>query len=347
MFGIQSLHQLRLLSLIGGLTLSASLVVAQPPANAPKSSTSTNTTKKTSSPAAKVPTSLPSGSGFVRVQSTAPAELPESVPNAPATPASAPSSAANAPAAAPSTSAAPVSGEGCPNGGCVPTGKTWPGQPTDPCSPVTSWGPEIPVLPVNRNTGTGADGLGFGPCRLPCVPGAGTGVTFKQCLNNAINIKRTPAIMANPNGTFTRMAFERQRVNALAEYFVMYKEEFVADGTKLTDSGFRHLCGIVKRFEDCRPMPIQIEVVDAEKKVAEARKLAVVEALMKLGIDATSAIARVQAINYCGPRAEPLRYEAVERVGNAALQSSGNQLGTFGFGGLAGIGGIGGFGGFR
>ena len=84
-----------------------------------------------------------------------------------------------------------------------------------------------------------------------------------------------PAYPVPPNGTYTRMAFYTQHTNALAEYFVIYEEDFYQGSDRLNPAGVRHLGGVIRR----------LPVLDAPVKVEptgnadlDARRLAAVSA---------------------------------------------------------------------
>jgi hypothetical protein len=135
-----------------------------------------------------------------------------------------------------------------------------------------------------------------------------------------------------PLGSAVRAANDAQRINALAEYFVVYREDFDAGAATLNPTGERHLDGIARRLRQV-PVPVRVEPT-GDPLLDEKRRVAVIEALGKHGVPFEDASARVI---FGTTRAEGLRYSDIERV-YGRFQNSG------GFGGLGG--GFGGFGGF-
>jgi len=173
---------------------------------------------------------------------------------------------------------------------------------------------------------------------------------------------KAPATVLLPLGTAVRSATDLQRMNALAEYFVVYREDWLENAPTLNPTGVRHLSGIVRRL-GMVPAPIRVEpsgIADLDDR----RRLAITGWLLEAGVSTAEAAGRVVI---GGTRAEGLRYTDIERVygrevsggggggGGGGGFGGGNGFGggTFGGGGFGGGGfggggfGGGGFGGFR
>lgn len=129
--------------------------------------------------------------------------------------------------------------------------------------------------------------------------------------------------------TYTRQAFETQRQNALAEYFVLYREDFLYDEVELNETGLRHLDWIVRRMNQIGA-PIKIEPT-GKAELDELRRLKVIDSIVKLAGDPN----RVQSGT---TRAEGLRSEDITTIGSRFYST-----GT-GFGSGGGGGGVGGYG---
>ncbi len=155
---------------------------------------------------------------------------------------------------------------------------------------------------------------------------------------------KIPATIPLENGAVVRSIFERQKQLALAEYFVVYREDFLTGTSVLNATGLRHVEGIYKRLSMI-PDNVRVEPT-GNAKLDQNRREAVIKALIQLG--APSEIS--MRVGSGTTRAEGLRYEDVPTVGSAnPLTGSGGGSGGAGGGGgggfgLSGGGGIGGFG---
>lgn len=149
---------------------------------------------------------------------------------------------------------------------------------------------------------------------------------------------KTEATVVPPQGTAVNTIYDMQRQNALPEYFVLFREEFNRNEAGLNDSGVRHLDGIIRRMS-MTPAPIKVEPT-GKPGLDELRRQAVIEALVVTGVDAKSAVSRVQIGS---SRAEGLRYEEVDRTGLLFLSGVRTNMGG-GFGGMGGGFGGGGYG---
>jgi len=184
-----------------------------------------------------------------------------------------------------------------------------------------------PVEPTPATGGPVAGGPTTGCATTPACPTARCPdcAFYKRCI-------LAPATVVPPLGSAVRAANDAQRINALAEYFVVYREDFDAGAATLNPTGERHLDGIARRLRQV-PVPVRVEPT-GDPLLDEKRRVAVIEALGKHGVPFEDASARVI---FGTTRAEGLRYSDIERV-YGRFQNSG------GFGGLGG--GFGGFGGF-
>lgn len=153
---------------------------------------------------------------------------------------------------------------------------------------------------------------------------------------------KIPPTGAVANGAVVRSIFERQKQLAMAEYFVVYREDFLTNSATINDTGLRHVSGIYKRLDTINDS-ILVEPT-GNAKLDEQRRDAVIRALIELG--APSGVSgRIAAGT---TRAEGLRYEDVPSVGRRNPLSGGG-FGLNGSGGFSGGGGgglSGGFGGF-
>jgi hypothetical protein len=153
---------------------------------------------------------------------------------------------------------------------------------------------------------------------------------------------KIPPSAAIAHGAVVRSIFERQKQLAMAEYFVVYREDFLTNTATLNDTGLRHATGIYKRL-DVIDDSVLVEAT-GNAKLDEQRRDAVIRALIELGAP-TGVSGRVGTGS---TRAEGLRNEDVPSVGrrNPLLGGSGGGGAGGGVGGGAG-GGVGGVGGFR
>lgn len=201
------------------------------------------------------------------------------------------------------------------------------------CAAAGLWTPfavaeDVPSVPP----ATAAVGCATGHCKAGkthadrCIERKAIWHDIKACC-------KTPAIVLPPHGTYTRNAFEMQRQNALGEYFTVYFEDFLLSTATLNESGMRHLAGIARRMNETGA-PVKVE--PAGPGLDEKRKQAVIEALIRLGADPQAVVARVVT---GGTRAEGLRYDEIDRIGQRVIVGPG--LGSIG-GGFGGGGGSGG-----
>lgn len=154
---------------------------------------------------------------------------------------------------------------------------------------------------------------------------------------------KIPATIPLENGAVVRSVFERQKQLALAEYFVVYREDFLTGTSVLNATGLRHVQGIYKRL-DMISDSVRVEPTGHEK-LDQNRREAVIKALIQLGAPSEVSM----RVGSGTTRAEGLRYEDIPAVGSAnpLTGSGGGGSGGGGFG-ITGGGGLGGFGfGFR
>jgi hypothetical protein len=144
----------------------------------------------------------------------------------------------------------------------------------------------------------------------------------------------TPATVPPPLGANVRYAFDLQRANALAEFFVLYREDWLDATTALNTTGARHLDGIIRRF-GMIAAPVRVEPT-GDAALDENRRAAVAELLVQAGVPANEATSRVVI---GASRAEGLRYHDIEGVYSRSFG-----IYSGGFGGYGGYGG--GFGGY-
>src|SRR5207245_8945395 len=124
------------------------------------------------------------------------------------------------------------------------------------------------------------------------------------------------------------------RNNALGEYFVVYREDWLNGTTTLNESGERHLDGIIRRL-GMTGAPVKVEPTGIAELDA-VRRAALTDVLIHAGLPAPEASARVVI---GGTRAEGLRNASIE-----ALYSRGATIYSGGAGGYGGMG-YGGYGG--
>lgn len=172
-----------------------------------------------------------------------------------------------------------------------------------------------------------------------CPPGGCRSVRFPACAYNW-QCARAPATEVPPLGTALRTALDIQRSHALAEYFVMFREDFDAGTDRLNPTGERHLAGIARRLALANH-PVRVEPT-GDAKLDERRRAAVVAGLSQLGIPADEAKARVIAGT---TRAEGLRDVDIEII-YGRYRTGGFNGGFGGWGGFGSFGGLGMFGGF-
>jgi hypothetical protein len=236
--------------------------------------------------------------------------------------------------------------------GAVPPDKLPAVAPAVPAAPA----PILPAMPKSVRQDA--------PAQLPAVPAAPAEVSSRvdaTCATGHCGPRSkhgplscwgclwTPATIPPPLGTSVRGAFDMQRDNALAEYFVIYREDFHAADAVLNRTGIRHLDGVIRRFGT---IASSVKVEPTGNAALDQKRIeTVVGMLVQAGIPAQEAATRVVL---GGTRAEGLRngdIEAIYRSGGIGGSGLGmNSMGGgFGggsgaFGGYGGIGGIGGFG---
>lgn len=150
----------------------------------------------------------------------------------------------------------------------------------------------------------------------------------------------TPATPVPPLGDAVRQTFNTQVVNALGEYFVIYREDWLKLTSTLNPTGMRHFDGIVRRLHRGLS-PIKVEPT-GDVAVDEARRAALVKLLIGKGFPALEAQGMVVIQ---GTRAEGLRYRRIEQV--YGMSERGGVGGGFsGFSNLPGMGGFAPIGGF-
>jgi hypothetical protein len=143
-----------------------------------------------------------------------------------------------------------------------------------------------------------------------------------------------------------------QRDNAMGEYFVVYREDWLQGRPLLNDTGNRHVAGIIRRLGMIKG-PLKIEPTGNEELDAR-RKVALIELLVDAGVPPADASARIIP---GATRAEGLRFRDIEMLYNSTGGTTGGMNGSGGYGGgmggygggmggLGGFGGIGGFGGY-
>ncbi|HXD87170.1 MAG TPA: hypothetical protein VN641_11795 [Urbifossiella sp.] len=149
----------------------------------------------------------------------------------------------------------------------------------------------------------------------------------------------TPATVPPPLGASVRGAFDMQRDNALGEYFVIYREDWLDATLSLNVHGARHLDGIVRRL-GIVGAPVKLEPTGNPALDAQ-RMTAIVEQMVQAGVPPLEAGRRVV---YGTTRAEGLRYHDIDALYNRTGGTGGSNYG--GGGGYGGMGGgMGGFGG--
>ena len=154
----------------------------------------------------------------------------------------------------------------------------------------------------------------------------------------------TPATVPAPLGASVRGVFDMQRDNALAEYFVIHREDWHDSMTMLNHTGMRHIDGVIRRF-GIIGSPVKVEPTGIGP-LDQKRVAAIVEKLVDAGVPPQEAHNRVVLGT---SRAEGLRNGDIESIFNrGGLGGSGlggtSGLGSFSGYGVGGFGGIGGIG---
>ncbi|MFO0806873.1 MAG: hypothetical protein U0791_27525 [Gemmataceae bacterium] len=207
----------------------------------------------------------------------------------------------------------------------VPARRDVPAKLPDVAAPAPA--PVVEAAPP-----TASSSCTTGHCGPKCKHGP---TSFWTCM-------QTPATVPPPLGSSVRSVFDMQRDNALAEYFVIYREDWHDARTDLNDTGARHMDGVIRRY-GMIGAPVKVEPT-GNADLDQKRVTAVIGKLAASGIPAQEAASRVVLGT---SRAEGLRYEDIENVGRNTRGFGGGAGGGFGgaFGGFGGgFGGIGGFG---
>ena len=211
-------------------------------------------------------------------------------------------------------------------------------------TPIADALPPIPAAPEVQPPAPVESLTAAAPCEAApaCAPVAGKKHAHEKCETTKYGNVRTckiPPSSAVAHGAVVRSIFERQRQLALAEYFVVYREDFSTNAAELNETGLRHIAGIAKRL-DAIDDSVNVEPTGLAK-LDEARRDAVIQALIQAGAS-TGVSGRVGTGT---TRAEGLRYEDVPAVGrkNPVANGGGNGSGS----GQNGAGGTGSFGGIR
>jgi hypothetical protein len=142
-----------------------------------------------------------------------------------------------------------------------------------------------------------------------------------------------PALEVPPVGTATRSAFELQRLHALAEYFVLFREDFDVYTNTLNETGKRHLAGIQTRMGQTSA-PVKVEPT-GDRATDTVRQAYVVRALMENGANAESTARVVIGTT----KAEGLHGEFIEAAYRGAFsqgQNCNNSLNNNAFNGYNG-----------
>lgn len=213
-------------------------------------------------------------------------------------------------------------------------------------TPLADTLPPIPAVPEVQAPAPVESLTAAAPCDTgaACAPVAIKKHAHDKCETTKYGNVRTckiPPTSAVAHGAVVRSIFERQRQLALAEYFVVYREDFLANSAELNETGLRHIGGIAKRL-DAIDDSVNVEP-SGLAKLDEARRDAVIQALIQAG----ASIGVSGRVGTGTTRAEGLRYEDVPAVGRRNPLANGGgtgsgQQGTGGFGGFGGGGSIGG-----
>jgi len=211
------------------------------------------------------------------------------------------------------------------------------------------------VVPVRRDVPAQLPPVAAVPAPAPVVEAApavegscASGHCGKGCKHGPTSFwvcSRTPATVPPPLGSSVRSVFDMQRDNALAEYFVIYREDWLDAKSELNATGTRHVDGVIRRI-GMIGAPVKVEPTgnaDLDRK----RMTEIIGKLVQAGIPAAEAGGRVVLGT---TRAEGLRNGDIERINSASTGlGAGGFGGGFGGGGFGGggFGGFGGIGGFR
>jgi len=201
---------------------------------------------------------------------------------------------------------------------------------------TTATSPRVSNAPSNSSGGTSG-------CGDACPRGGHCGQGIRGWFCQKFPCACTPATSVPPLGDAVRRTFDTQVVNALGEYFVIYREDWLQQSSTLNPTGLRHFDGIVRRLHRGLS-PIKVEPT-GDAAVDEARRAAVVSLLIDKGFPALEAQAMVVVQ---GTRAEGLRHQHIEQVYRRGyFLGTGFGLGGFGaFSNLPGMGGFAPIGGF-
>jgi hypothetical protein len=188
----------------------------------------------------------------------------------------------------------------------APPAELPPSAPAAPLPPTVAPGVGVPTEPC------AAAPCGPAACATECPAPAKETCRNSGCWGGPYGFRdcaRKPAVLVPPLGFSSRMAFDTQRLNALAEYFVVYREDWLKDSAVLNESGERHLGGIARRM--CMTTaPAKVE--PSGNPELDARRLAALsDALIRAGVPQEEAGGRVVI---GGTRAEGLRGNEIETV---------------------------------
>ena len=178
-----------------------------------------------------------------------------------------------------------------------------------------------------------------GDSSASCATGhCGKGSHCKHGQTSAWVCARTPATIVPPLGSSVRGVFDMQRENALGEYFVVYREDWLDAKFILNDSGIRHVDGITRRL-GLIGAPVKVEPTGIAE-LDSRRVLAIVEKLVQSGVSPQEAGSRVILGT---TRAEGLRAHDIENLNGRSGGNGGSGGGNGGFGSFNSFGGFGGF----
>ena len=112
--------------------------------------------------------------------------------------------------------------------------------------PKTVAGPTVVVPATAGSTAIYGDaGCATGTCN--------TKHGHKGVMDGKLDCACVPAPIVLSIGTWTREAFDRQSSNASAEYFVLFREEWVIASAELHPGGQRHLHRIIRQLGGTYP----------------------------------------------------------------------------------------------
>lgn len=226
--------------------------------------------------------------------------------------------------------------------------------------PVVATAPASSTTPVAASGGAAASSVASTPSSSGEAGGSCSSCGSHGChgctLGDMWRCLLAPSTRVPVLGSTEQSIFMLQRNNALAEYFTVYREDFFpATGAALNATGIRHLEGIVHRL-GLTGAPVKVEVT-GNGALDQQRRLAVVDAIVRLGVPPAEAQQRVTfgktiAEGLRGLDIQVIPYPNLRRGGGGGSGGSGSGGGMggaagFGGGGGGGGGGFGGYGGYR